>query len=138
MPTCRMMDGESKRGNAAEKKREKQRERDWIHIDWIQAKVVTTSWHLDQYRLLTVSCNARRSAVSLSSRAHRTSSVPILLYRRRFHSNVGKQTDGQYVKVLSDGLEITMFPNDFFLSDSLDHVRYSRENYLALRYLLIN
>lgn len=132
MPTCRMMDGESNRGNAAGEKRE----RDWIHIDWIQAKVVTTSWHLDQYRLLTVSCNARRSVVSLSSRAHRTSSVPILLYRRRFAQTLESKTDGQYVKVLSDRVEITMFRNDFFLSDHFDRARYSRENYLGTAILV--
>jgi len=43
-----MMDGESNRGSAAEERGE------WIYIDWIQAEVITTSWHLDQYRLLTV------------------------------------------------------------------------------------
>lgn len=59
MPTCRMMDGESNRGSAAGERE------DWIYIDWIQAKVVTTSWHLDQYRLLTVRCTGE--AVSIEA-----------------------------------------------------------------------
>ena len=84
-----MMDGESNRGSTAE---ERKRE-DWIYIDWIQAEVVTTSWHLDQYRLLTVRCTdeaVRHFSIESCIEYHR---FQFLYWRDGSLKSVRKQTE---------------------------------------------
>lgn len=112
-----MMDGESNRGSAAEERE------DWIYIDWIQAEVVTTSWHLDQYRLLTVRYTgeaARHFSIESCIEYHRF----LLLYWRGgpLKTLESRQTCGyMYVRILSEQLKITMCRNNFSLSASPDH-----------------